>query len=87
MCVSYREAGRVDDLGTIGALHQSEGGVSGFLLIGLFADLTHRRQRQARLEETGSSSISHTHLHVANYKDNNSTNKNKDRVTNRETLP
>lgn len=69
--VSYCEAGRVDDLGTVGAFHQSEGGVSGLLLIGLFADLTHRRQRQARLEETSiSSQVSHTRIHVANYKDN-----------------
>lgn len=67
--VSYCEAGRVDDLGTVGAFHQSEGRVSGLLLIGLFADLTHRRQRQARLEETGRQ-VSHTRIHVANYKDN-----------------
>lgn len=42
----------MDDLRTVGALHQNEGGVSGFLLIGLFADLTHCGQREARLEGT-----------------------------------
>jgi len=48
----YREAGRMDYLRTIGTFHQSEGGVSAFLLIGLLADLTNCRQRKARLEET-----------------------------------
>lgn len=47
----YRETGGVDDLSTVGALHQSEGGVSGFLLVGLLADLTDCRQREARLDE------------------------------------
>lgn len=42
----------MDDLRTVGALHQDEGGVSCFLLIGLLADLTHCGQREARLEWT-----------------------------------
>lgn len=50
----YREAGRMDDLCTVGALHQSEGRVSGFLLVGLLADLTDCRQRQARLDQVKS---------------------------------
>lgn len=51
MC--YREAGRMDYLRTVGTLHQSEGGISSFLLIGLLADLTHCRQRKSRLQGTG----------------------------------
>lgn len=51
-CVLYREAGRMDYLCTVGTLHQSEGRVSSFLLIGLLADLTHCRERKARLEWT-----------------------------------
>lgn len=52
VCADYREAGRMDYLCTVGTFHQNEGGVAGFLLIGLLADLTYCRQRKARLEGT-----------------------------------
>lgn len=42
----------MDYLCTVGTLHQSEGGVASFLLIGLLADLTYCRQRKARLKGT-----------------------------------
>lgn len=48
----YRETGWMDDLGTVGTLHQGERCVSGLLLIGLFADFAHCGQRKSRLEGT-----------------------------------
>lgn len=59
VCTLYREAGRMDYLRTVGTFHQSEGGVSGFLLIGLLADLTYCRQRKAWLEETERKIMTH----------------------------
>lgn len=47
--MSHRETGWVDDLRTVGALHQGERRVPGVLLIGLFTDLTHCRQRKSWL--------------------------------------
>lgn len=64
MSVLYREAGRMDYLCTVGALHQGEGWISTFLLIGLLADLTHCRQGKARLEGTEDELLKQTHLTV-----------------------
>lgn len=50
--LDYREAGGMDNLCAVGTFHQSEGGVAGLLLIRLLADLTHCRERKARLEGT-----------------------------------
>lgn len=63
VCV-YREAGRVDNLCTVGTFHQSEGGVSSFLLVGLLADLAHCRQRKTRLEEADIYHTYQTHLQI-----------------------
>ena len=47
---AHREAGRVDDLCAVGAFHQEEAGVARVVLVGLLADLTHRRQGEAGLQ-------------------------------------
>lgn len=48
--MSHRETGWMDDLRTVGTLHQGERCVSSVLLIGLFTDFTHCRQRKSWLK-------------------------------------
>lgn len=56
----YRETGWMGDLCTVGTLHQGERRVSGFFLVGFFADFAHRRKRKPRLWRPADS---HTHTH------------------------